>query len=117
MRDSIRAVARLGAKGLPLGADKCHFLGDELTILGFEVQAPTGEYRVGGKALGLLLGAQLPRTVCELQGLLGKFSFCSSFIPDYRRKVKPLLSLLQSRSDGKWTLAHTQIANDLARCV
>ena len=117
MRDSIRAVARLGAKGLPLGADKCFFLGDEVTILGYEVQAPAGEYRVGAKALGLLLGAQLPRTVRELQGLLGKFNFCSTFIPDYRRKVRPLLSLLQSRNDGRWTKEHTQIANDLARCV
>ena len=94
MKDSIRAVAWLGAKGLPLGADKCFFLGEELTILGFEMQAPTGKYRIGSKALKLLLCAQLPRTIKELQRLLGKFIFCSTFILDYQRKVHPLLSLL-----------------------
>ena len=94
MKDSIWAVTRLGAEGLPLGTDTCFFLGEELTILGFEVQAPTDKYRIGSKALKLLLGAQLPCTIKELQGLLSKFKFCKTFILDYRRKVRPLLSLL-----------------------
>ena len=94
MKDSIQAVTRFGAKGLPLGADKCFFLGEELMILGLKVQAPTSKYCIESKALKLLLGAQLPRTFKELQGLLGKFNFCSTFIPDYQRKVCPLLSLL-----------------------
>ena len=57
MKDSIRAVARLGAKDLPLGAHKCFFLGEELMILGLKVQAPTGKYCIESKALKLLLGA------------------------------------------------------------
>ena len=63
-------------------------------ILGFKLQAPTGKYHIGSKALKLLLGTQLPRTIKEFQGVLGKFNFCSTFIPDYQRKVRPLLSLL-----------------------
>ena len=94
MKDSIQAVTRFGAKGLPLGADKCFFLCEELTILGFKVQVSTAKYRIGSKALKLLLGVQLPCTIKELQGLLGKFKFCSTFIPDYQRKVRPLCSLL-----------------------
>ena len=94
MKDSIRAVGRLSTKDLALGADKCFFLGEELTILGFKLQAPKSKYHVGSKALKLLLGAQLPRTIKELQGLLDKFNFCSTFIPDYQRKVHPLISLL-----------------------
>ena len=94
MKDSILAVAQLGAKGLPLGADKSFFLGEELTILGLKVQAPTGKYCIGSKALKLLLDAQLPGTIKELQGLLSKFNFCRTFILDNQRKVRPLLSLL-----------------------
>lgn len=51
MLDSLRAVARLGAKGLPLGADKCFFLSHRQVILGIEVDGPRGEYRIGPKAL------------------------------------------------------------------
>ena len=77
MRDSLYAVARLGAKGLPLGADKCFFLSDRQVILGIEVDGPRGDYRIGPKALRQLLGAGLPRSTKELQGLLGKFNFCA----------------------------------------
>ena len=116
-RDSLYAVARMAAKGLPLSAAKCHFVGEEQAILGVEILGPTREFRIGNKALKLLLGCTLPRSHRELQALLGKFNFCSQFLPDYRRRAKPLLALLSSRSDGKWTAEHTCIANDLAREV
>ena len=51
MRDSLCAVARMAAKGLLLGSDKRHFLTNEPVVLGFEVDGPRGEYRVGPKAL------------------------------------------------------------------
>ena len=51
MRDILRAVARMEAKGLPLGSNKCHFLTNKLVVLGYEVDGPRGEYRVGPKAL------------------------------------------------------------------
>ena len=38
--------------------------------------------------------------------------FCSNFIPDYRRKIKPLLRLLHHDNDGKWTLEHTALLNE-----
>ena len=61
-RDSMYAMARLAAKGLPLAADKCHFIDDTQLVLGLEVLGATGEYRVGNKALKVLLGGGLPRT-------------------------------------------------------
>ena len=66
MRDSLYAVARMAAKGLPLGADKCCFLCREPVVLGFKVDGPQGEYRIGPKALKQLLGSGLPRSVKEL---------------------------------------------------
>ena len=55
--------------------------------------------------------------MAQLQGLLGSLNFCSNFIPDYRRKIKPLLKLLHKDNDGKWTLEHTALLNELARTV
>ena len=66
MRDSLYAVACMAAKGLPLGAEKCHYLTREPVVLGFEVDGPRGEYRVGPKAPKQLLGAGLPRSLKEL---------------------------------------------------
>ena len=66
MRDSLCAVPRMAAKGLPLGSDKCHFLTNEPVVLVYKVDGPRGEYRVGPKALKQLLGASLLRSLKEL---------------------------------------------------
>ena len=59
----------------------------------------------------------LPRTTAQLQGLLGSLNFCGHFVPDYRRKIKPLLKLLHKDSDGTWLAEHTQLLNELAEAV
>ena len=76
-RDSLYAVARMAAKGLPLSAPKCHFVSEKQAILGVEILGSTHEFRIGNKALKLLLGCTLPRSQRELQALIGKFNFCS----------------------------------------
>ena len=38
-------------------------------------------------------------------------------MPDYRRRVRPLLSLLSSRSTRRWTLEHTSVANKIAMLI
>ena len=70
---------------------------------------------MGTKALRKLLASELPRTVRELQALLGKLNFCSVFVPDYKRLVRPLTSLLSAKSDGRWGPEHTQALNTLVR--
>ena len=44
MRDSMYVVVHMAAKGLALGADKCHLLAQEPVVLGFEVDGPQGDY-------------------------------------------------------------------------
>lgn len=71
------------------------------------VELVRDEYHIGKKALAKLVAGGLPRTLSQLQAVLGRFQFCSQFVPEYRRRVKPLLELLAKTSDGRWTSAHT----------
>jgi hypothetical protein len=72
------------------------------------------KFTLGPKAMAKFFGAELPTSLRELQGLMGRLNFASTFIPDYRRKVQILLNLLSKKSDGKWTRAHTDCLNSLA---
>ena len=40
MQASLCVVARMAAKGLPLGSDKCQFLTNEPVVLGYKVDGP-----------------------------------------------------------------------------
>ena len=66
MRDSLCMVARMAAKCLPLGSDKCYCLTNKPVVLGYKVDGPRGEYRAGPKSLKQLLGASLPWSLKEL---------------------------------------------------
>lgn len=74
-------------------------------------------YQLGRKALAKLVGAGLPGTLKELQGLAGKLNFVGQFVPDYKRLVKPILQLLSSSSPGVWTQEHTAALNRIAELV
>jgi hypothetical protein len=49
---------------------------------------------LGKKALGKLFATTLPKTLKQLQSVVGKLNHCSPFVTDYKRKVKPLIDLL-----------------------
>ena len=44
-------------------------------------------------------------------------NYSSTFITDFKRRIAPLVELLSSSSNGKWTDAHTSALNDLASIV
>lgn len=48
---------------------------------------------------------------------MGKLNYASTFIPDYKRRVVPLKSLLSKKSTGKWEPRHTDCLNQLAELV
>ena len=108
-------IARLALRNLPIGIWKCTFLTRALVVVGATICS--GEYQLASKSIKKLFASSLPRTLAQLQGLLGSLNFCSNFIPDYRRKIKPLLRLLHHDNDGKWTLEHTALLNELAVAV
>ena len=105
-------VARLALRNLPIGIWKCNFLTSCLVVISTTISF--GEQQLAAKSIRKLFASQLPRTTSELQGLLGSLNFCGSFIPDYRRRIKPLLRLLHHDNDGQWLPEHTTTLNSLA---
>lgn len=84
--------------GIPVNIKKCQFLVATLYLLGYVLCS--NYYQLGGKAIKKLFGSTLPKSRKELQGLLGRLNFASLFIPQYRKKVAPLLQLLSKKSNG-----------------
>ena len=58
---------------------------------------------MGKKALAKAFASQLPHTLLDLQRLMGTFNFASQFVPDYNRLVAPIISVMSSTSEGKWS--------------
>jgi hypothetical protein len=56
---------------------------------------------------------EIPRSLLELQTLLGKLVWSSPFIPHYKALVAPLEELLSRKSTGKWEFVHTKALNTL----
>ena len=108
-------MARLALRNLPIGIWKCTFLTRALVVVGATICG--GEYQLAAKSIRKLFASMLPHTTAQLQGLLGSLNFCGHFVPDYRRKIKPLLKLLHKDSDGTWLAEHTQLLNELAEAV
>ena len=54
-------------------------------------------YVIGRKALAKLLDCKPPKTIKQLQVLARKLNFAGKFIPDYKRRVKPIIDLLRSK--------------------
>ena len=48
---------------------------------------------------------------------MGRLNFASQFIPDYRRIVAPVMSLLGKKGGGQWKAEHTECLNLLAEMI
>ena len=67
----------------------------QLSLLGMVLT--DSSYVIGRKALAKLLDCKPPKTIKQLQALVGKLNFAGKLIPDYKRKVKPIIGLLRSK--------------------
>ena len=54
-------------------------------------------YVISRKTLAKLLDCKPPKTIKQLQVLAGKLNFAGKFIPDYKRRVKPIIDILGSK--------------------
>jgi hypothetical protein len=48
---------------------------------------------------------------------MGRLNFASQFVPDYKRIVAPVMSLLGNKGGGKWRPEHTECLNLLANII
>ena len=68
---------------------------------------------MGPKTFKGWLAVEIPKTLLEVQRLLGRLNFASPFIPKYKTLVKPIENLLGKKKEAKWTEACTQAINVL----
>lgn len=98
--DTLEGMRRLLAAGFPLNVGKLKLMQRSVPILG--VVLAEERFQLGKKALAKAFASQIPRSLVELQQLLGRFNFASQFCPDYPRVVKPLVALASPSSGGQW---------------
>ncbi len=79
--NTLEAMWRLLKVGLPMNAWKLKLLQTSLEMLGVVLSRDT--FYLGKKALAKAFESTLPRTLKELQGLVGKLNFASQFVPNY----------------------------------
>lgn len=85
---------------MPINIKKCKFLVKKIEILGVVMMGD--RYHLGPKAISKLLTSRIPRSLQELQSLAGKLNHCSPFVPDFKRKVKPIVDIMGGENFGKW---------------
>lgn len=112
-KDTKACVGALVDAGFMINLSKCHFLVADVVVLGFGLFQQ--EYQLGKKALSKLLGVTIPRSLKELQAVMGKLNFASKFIPGYNRLSKPLKQLMSHAGGDQWTAEHTASLNALLR--
>ena len=49
--------------------------------------------------------------------MVGKLNFAGKFVPDFKRRVKPIMNLLGTKSEGVWRSEHTEVLNQLMELV
>ena len=67
----------------------------QLSLLG--VVLTDSSYVIGRKTLAKLLDCKPPKTIKQMQALAGQLNFAVKFISDYKRRVKPIIDLLESK--------------------
>ena len=105
----------MAAAGFMFNLRKCKFCTPRAVVLGRELLYYG--YRLSSKFLASWVGLQIPRTLAQLQSLLGKLLYCSAHIPNYKQLVTPLEQLLSPRTEAVWTKECTQSLNMLLKWV
>lgn len=104
--------------GFLVNLRKCRFLVERFDLLGHEVDVegvPT--MRLAEKTVLGWTDLTIPRNITELQGLLGRLQWASSFVPRFKSLVAPIEQLLSARTSFRWTPCCTDALNELVRHV
>ena len=99
--DTCATLRELTRAGFMINLRKCQFLQPRVVMVGMEICR--GSYRLAKKSLKRWVGAELPGTLQELQQVMGRLLWAAPFIPDFKRKVRPLEALMSPKAGGVWT--------------
>ena len=83
-------------------------------VLGLEVSYAT--CALGEKYLKKWLSQHLPRSLSELQSIVGRLTWAGTFVPGFKEMIHPIELLLQ-RAESVWTECCTQALNRLVAVI
>lgn len=49
--------------------------------------------------------------------MLGRLNFAGRFVPDFKRRVRPLIRLLSADGGDQWKPEHTEVLNEIMALV
>lgn len=85
---TLRVLERLVGAGFLINLRKCRFLVTEFNLLGHRVS--NRSVQLGDKFIAGWANVSIPRSIPDLQALLGRFAWAAPFIPSYKELVRPL---------------------------
>jgi len=101
--------------GLCVRKDKCKFLSDSVTFLGYELNKH-GLQPLPEK-LRAIQDAPRPKTVHELKSFLGLLNYYSKFIPNFSHMLAPLYKLLNKDVPWHWCRVQDQAFKNAKSCI
>lgn len=113
--DTLKVLRALTDAGLMIGLKKCKFLAPKVTVLGYELMEEG--YQLASKFLKKWQEIAVPRSLKELQKLLGKLLWCSPFVPEFKALVAPIEELLSPKNEGTWSETCTTAVNKLVHVI
>ena len=96
-----QVLTHIGAAGLKLKPSKCVFFATKVSFLGHNLLKegilPDPEN------VAKILNWPVPKTVCDVRGILGLGSYYRCFIRNFSERVQPLVNLTKKDKPFKWT--------------
>ena len=107
---------RLRQYNLKLRLDKCEFFKNEVTYLGYRVNAKT--YRPTKKFIGKILNFTMPSEKKHLEAFLGLLIWIARFIkPDITKYTQPLYQLIRKNVPWHWGNRETNCFKSIMEIV
>ncbi|RUM47864.1 MAG: hypothetical protein DSY80_00495, partial [Desulfocapsa sp.] len=109
LKDLKLVFEELREAGLTLKRKKCHFLKEEVELLGYIVskQGITAQ----PQKTQAIRALAAPTSVSEIRSFMGMCSYYRQLVPNFAEKAEPILALTRKHATFKWT-AHCQASFD-----
>ena len=107
-----KVLARLEAANLCVRPGKCQFSLLRFRALGKLIDE--NGIRIEKKKLSVIQGITPPKTLKQLQAVLGLLNYFRTFIPNYTKILYPIFQLLKSKKEPlPWTAEHQKILDEM----
>ncbi|CAF0872863.1 unnamed protein product [Brachionus calyciflorus] len=110
-----KVLNRINESGLTVNPDKCCFGVEELEFFGLKFTRKG--VKLTEDKVKALREAKSPRSVGELQSLLGLSTYCSRYIKDHAIIVEPLRKLLKKGTRWRWSKIEENALNNLKSSI